>query len=386
LPLEAKAELKQDRMNANLRKNLISLLLTVLILGGAFFLSGKLSNQKKSTVSKATPKKERRKVSVQRFQATSEPNTISIDGRLQAHDRVAITAKVQGILQENGSSLRAGKYYQQDDLLFVVDNKEASFNLKAERSSFLSDITQMMPDLKFDYPQSFDAWDSYLKNLDVERAVAPLPQPINDQEKFFVASRNLYNRYYSIKRLETQLADFTITSPFSGVITEVNVFPGALVSPGQPLATMINTSTYEMLAPVELGNLKYVKPGQTVSLYSEELDKSWNGKVNRIGTIIDQTTQNLPVYVSVSGRGLKDGLYLNGSIKGSTLADVVKVPKDAFISPTEVYVVEDSTLVTKKLISVKRLDNEILVTGLSPEDIVVVSSLSGLFEGQKIDY
>jgi len=373
-------------MNPKLRKNIVSIILTALIIGGAAFLSNRMASQKASTVTGDAPKKERRKVTTQTFSSSSESNTINIDGRLSAHDRVAITSKVQGILQDNGKSLRAGRYINGDEPLFIIDSQEASYSLKAQRANLLTSITQMMPDLKFDYPQSFQAWDSYLRAMDVERSIKPLPTPVNDQEKFFVAGRNIYNQYYTIKSQETRLADYTIYSPFGGIITQVNAFPGALVSPGQSLATMINTATYELVAPVQLNNLKSIKTGQTVTLTSEEMGKSWKGKVSRIGTLIDQATQNLPVYISVSGAGLKDGMYLSGQIGGSSLSDVYKLPKSAFVSPTSLYVVQDSTLVAMEVVSVKRLDDDILVTGLTPDDAVVVSTLSGLFEGQKVNY
>ena len=373
-------------MNPKFRKNLISIILTLLIIGGAGFLARQMASQKESTVSEDSPKKTRRKVSVQQFQSNSSSNAISIDGRLQAHDRVAVTSKVQGILQNNNKSLRAGRFVEEGEVLFIIDGQEEGFNLKSQRANLMTSITQMMPDLKFDYPQSFQAWDNYLRGMDVEQSIKPLPEPINDQEKFFVAGRNIYNQYYAIKGLETRMRNYTIYAPFSGIITEVNVFPGALVNVGQALATMINTATYELIAPVELSNLKYVKPGQSVKLSSDEMNRSWNGKVSRIGSLIDQATQNLPLYISVSGQGLKDGMYLKGQIKGSQLADVYKIPKGVFDSTNSIYVVQDSTIVKKDVESVKRLEEEILVKGISADDWIITSALTGLFEGQKVNY
>jgi len=241
------------------------------------------------------------------------------DGRLQAHERVNITSKVQGLMQQGSKSVREGAYFKKGDVLFTIDNREANFNLKAQKSALMTTITSMMPDLKFDYVESFGAWQSYLSSFDVDRPITTLPTPVNDQEKFFVSGRNIYNQYYTIKGLETRLADYTIYAPFSGVVTAANVFPGALISPGQPLATMINTERYEIASPVPLENLKYIKTGQEVILESEEMGKSWKGKVNRIGTQIDPNTQNLPVYISVYGRGLKDGMYLKGRLNGAPL-------------------------------------------------------------------
>jgi len=57
-------------------------------------------------------------------------------------------------------------------------------------------ITLLMPDLKIDYPQSFQQWKAYLDKFDVEISVLPLPEPLNDQEKYFIASKNLASQCY----------------------------------------------------------------------------------------------------------------------------------------------------------------------------------------------
>jgi len=302
-------------MEKSTRKNLISALITILILSAGFLINQKLASQKKSTVSDAVTKNERRKVQLSTFTAEDAINTIEIDGRLSAHERVAITSKVQGIMQP-GTSVKQGQYFQEGDLLYSIDNREASYNLKAQKSSLMTAITQMMPDIKFDYPQSLDRWQQYLNSFDVNKPIQALPNPSNDQEKYFVSGRNLENQYYQIKSLETRLADYNIYAPFSGVVTQANAYAGALISPGQVLCNMINTSYYEIQAPIALQDLKYVKPGQKVNLRSDELDKEWIGKVNRIGTQIDDATQNLPLFITVSGRGLKDGMYLKGTLNG----------------------------------------------------------------------
>lgn len=378
--------MKATIMNKSTRKNIISAVFTVLILAVGIFTSQKLKSQKKSTVSDKIVQKERRTVSYQTFAPSTSTNQINLDGRLQAHERVNITSKVQGLMQQGSKSVREGAYFKKGDVLFTIDNREANFNLKAQKSALMTTITSMMPDLKFDYVESFGAWQSYLSSFDVDRPITTLPTPVNDQEKFFVSGRNIYNQYYTIKGLETRLADYTIYAPFSGVVTAANVFPGALISPGQPLATMINTERYEIASPVPLENLKYIKTGQEVILESEEMGKSWKGKVNRIGTQIDPNTQNLPVYISVYGRGLKDGMYLKGRLNGAPLSDVTALPKDIFVSPTSIYVIQDSTLVLKEITSIKRSDSEVIVRGLGADERVVTGSLAGLFEGQKVNY
>lgn len=373
-------------MNKKTRKNLVSAIITILILALGFAINMSMSAQKKSTVSDVIVKKDRRTVKVSTFAPSAQPNEIDVDGRVKAHERVSLTSKVQGVMQESGKSIKEGKYFKKGDLLFSIDNREAAFTLKAQKSSLMTSITQMMPDLKFDHPQAFDGWLKYLNEFDVDKSITPLPEPKSDQEKYYVTGKNIYSQYYNIKSQETRLSEYNIYAPFSGVITAINVFPGTLISPGQVLASMINTEQFEISTPIPLSDLKYVSLGQAVELSSSDLSKKWAGKVNRIGTQIDATTQNIPIYISVYGRGLKDGMYLKGHLSGQQLDEVTKLPKDIFLSTNEVFVVMDSTLTTKEVMPIKRLSDYVLVKGLSPDDRVVTGSLAGLFEGQKVNY
>lgn len=372
-------------MENTTRKNIISGIITAIILFVGFMIFQFFLAQKKSTVSDTVTKNERRKVQLSNFSLADAINTIEIDGRLNAHERVNITSKVQGIMQP-GISIKVGKYYKKGTLLYSIDNREASYNLKALKASLMTAITQMMPDIKFDYPQSFDKWQKYLTDFNVDRSIQALPKPSNDQEKYFVSGRNLENQYYQIKSLETKLADYNIYAPFSGVVTATNVFPGALISPGQVLCNMINTSLYEIQAPVALQDLQYVKVGQKVVLKSTELAKEWTGTVSRIGTQIDAATQNIPLFITVSGSGLKDGMYLKGTLTGKSLTDVIKLPKNIFLSPNSIYVIEDSTLTTKTVEPIKRGSDYVLIKGLLPNEKVVTGSLAGLYDGQKVTY
>lgn len=373
-------------MNKNTRKNIISAAITLSIIFGGLMIFQMLSGMKKSTVADTAVVKQRRKVEVSTFSPKEIPNKIEIDGRLRAHEMVTISSKVTGVMQEATNDVREGKYFRKGELLFSVDNREATYDLKALKSNLLTTITQMMPDIKFDYPETFEKWNAYLSAFDVEADIVELPESTSSQEKYYVSGKGLYNQYYNIKSQETRLKDYKIYAPFSGVITQANVYPGALIGVGTALATMINTSYYEFKSPVPLGFLKYIKVGQNVELYSTDLDHTWNGKVSRIGTQIDESTQNIPLYITVSGSGLKDGMYLNGELIGKNLEKVIELPKSIFLSPTSIYLVRDSTLVEKEVESIKRLSETVIVRGLDPEDKVVTGSLAGLFTGQKVSY
>jgi len=371
-------------MKKGTRKNIISTIITILLLMVGLFVFQKLSGGKESTVSNDEVKKELRKVKVDYFTPENIANSIEVDGRLQAYERVSISSKVTGIMEQNSANVREGRYFKEGDLLYSIDNQEAIFNLQAQKSALFTSIAQMMPDLKFDYPDAFTKWESYLSEYDINKTLLALPEATSDQEKYFVAGRNILNQFYNIKSLETRLKEYKIYAPFSGIVTQSNVYAGSIINPGSVLATMINTSVYEMTAPVPLDQLNYIKIGQQVLLSSQELGKEWKGKVSRIGNRIDATTQNIPIYITVNGRGLKEGMYLSGNLNGSQLESVVKLPKEIFLNPETIYVVQDSILKTKDVESIKRIADHVLVRGLNSDEAVVIGSLAGLYEGQKV--
>ena len=372
-------------MQKNTRKNLISAGITLLILCLGIFVFKSFSAQKTSTIGTEIPPEPRRTVSVQSFQASQLPNNIPIDGRLKAYESVTLSTKVNGLLLPTANEVRPGKFYEKGTPLFIIDSEEVALTIKAQKSALIQTITMMMPDIHFDYPDAKPHWDRYMDQFDINKPLANLPEPLSEQERNFIHSKNLHGQFFNIKSLETRLRDYTIRAPFNGTVTAVNYFPGALVNPGAALATLINSTLYELEAPVPYGALQYIQSGQSVNLRNDE-GASWKGKVIRVGTQIDPVTQYVPVYIQVAGKDLKDGMYVSGTLQGGSMEDVASLPKSVFVNPGKIYTVVDSTLTITEVTQVKREDNTVLVKNLSPEALVVTSSQAGLYEGQKVNY
>ena len=343
-----------------------------------------LSAKKEPVKKNLTKTIELREVEVSQFTTENANNNIAIDGRLNSYKTVDLASKVAGQLADTGRAFKKGAYYEKGELLFDIDQREARYNLFALRSNLLNQITQIMPDLKLDYPQAFENWKTYLDNFNIEASVKTLPTITNEQEKYFVASKNIYNTYYSIKSSEARLSDYQIYAPFSGVVTQANVFEGSTISPGQQLGTLTSSGYYELEAPLSEAQLNQVKIGQQVDLTSDLTGKKWTGKVNRISSTIDPTTQSIPLYIGVSGSGLKEGMYLKGNLKGNSLQKVATLPKALIVDQEYAYTVIDSTVSLLKLEIVSRDAQSVYVSGLSPDQWIISSTTAGLYKGQKV--
>ena len=367
----------------NTRKIIISAVVTILILALARMAFTSLSSNKTSTISDERIAEELTLVKTSKFETSDAVSKIKIDGRVRAYEQIDIASEVSGRLQNTEKKWRDGMFFKEGELLFEVDSEDERFNLFAQRSSLLNAITLIMPDLKFDYPEAFQKWKNYLDAFNVERTTPPLPSISSDQEKYYVAGKNIYNLYYAIKSAEKTLKDYQIYAPFSGTFLTVSAYPGTVVSPGSALGRLMNTNRFELSTPINSNDYKLIKRGQKVKLYSDDLGLTYNGTISRISTQIDQSTQSIPVFISVTGRELRDGMYLRGELSGSTLNSVSALPLSSIADQNQIYILQDSTILSKPIEIVLRSDDEVYVRGVSPQDEIITEGLNGLSPGQR---
>ncbi|MCB0616263.1 MAG: HlyD family efflux transporter periplasmic adaptor subunit [Phaeodactylibacter sp.] len=355
----------------------------LVILFGAFVGARFLSQQKEPPQRKSGANLIR-KVDTLHVYNKSVPATLEIQGELAAFDKIDLFAEVSGTLQSNSRPFKVGTYFPKGSVLIRIDDEEARLALLSQKSSLLNAITQLMPDLKVDYPESFRHWQAYLEQFDPEKPISSFPEPINQQEKYFIASRNLYSQYYSIKSAEERLSKYTLLAPFGGVITQASINSGAVVRAGQKLGELMNTGNYELEATVALRDLKYIKPGSPVSLYSEDIAGQWNGRIKRINDQVDPGTQTVKVFVSVSGEQLREGMYLRGAVEGSNIGEATELPRNLLVNQNSVYVLEDSTLRLQPVQVVRIREEAAIVRGLENFTPILAQPVPGAFDGMKV--
>ncbi len=367
-------------MSSTFRK--LSIVLGALILlGSIFLLAPKLSKKE------APPKKEvidtitEREVKVMRVKNNDINSTLAVQGSLEAYNKVGIFAEVTGTLSNANRAVKVGNYFKKGAVLLDIDREETKLNILAQKSSLLNGITTLMPDLKIDYPESFQQWKTYIDNFKVEQPIQSFPKALNDQEKYFIASKNLLSQYYTIKSAENRLQKYTVYAPFSGVITQSTIQPGTLVRAGQQMAELMGTGAYEMKATLNLEDLKFIKAGSKVSLYSDAVEGTWTGTVKRISDQIDPNTQSVIGYIGVSGKGLREGMYLRGDLNSKTIKSAVRLPIDLLVNQNQVYVVKDGKLALQTIEIINTTAEYAVIKGLTDEQLILKEKIIGAYEG-----
>ncbi|MEM8906760.1 MAG: HlyD family efflux transporter periplasmic adaptor subunit [Bacteroidota bacterium] len=308
----------------------------------------------------------------------------SINGRVIPQNETQLFAEVQGKIEVGSILFKEGVRFQKGAVLIQLEHEEFKLSLEAQRSAFLNALTGIMPDMKSDYPESYDQWLTYIQQYQFGASLPSLPQTQSDGEKYFITSNQIYNLYYSIKSQEERLKKYTIIAPYAGMISQTNIDVGSLVNPGQPLGTIISQFNFELEAGIDLELADQLKVGDWVDFSSNEIQGTWKGKVIRINNVIDPQTQNIPIYFRLKGKSLRTGMYLEGRYPLKALNEVAVIPNRVLGADESVLILEEDVIMRKAVKPLEYLGDSIIISGLTDRDLLILNQFDKPVEGNKV--
>lgn len=361
---------------------IINIVIGLIILALAAFVAMKLVGNKKGV--KPQAEKMVASVYVKEVKNTRVPIIIPAHGNLTAVNKVELYAEVQGVFLNSSKTFKTGQVYRKGDLLLGIDAGEYKATLVAQKSALQALITSSISDLKFDYPEAYPNWLAYLQSFDLKKPLAPLPEPLSKQENFYIAGKNIITSYYNIKNMEERLQKYSIRAGFDGVLTEALVNPGTLVRTGQKLGEFIDPSVYELEVLLGKAYADLLEVGKVVKLHNPEQTNTWKGKVARINSKVDPTTQSVQVFIRVSGDTLKEGMYLEASVEAREEPSAIELSRSLISDTHEVMVVENDQLKMKKVTPVYFGDKTVVIKGLPDGTILLSKPVMGAYEGMAV--
>ena len=364
-----------------MRKIILFIIGLLIILGAILAARAIISNSVK-------PKPVAQKVVKTVFVETAEngdvPIVIPANGSLNAKNRLELFAEVQGIFLNSSHDFKPGQKFRRGQTLLRLDASEYYASVQAAKSEFFNLVTGLMPDLRLDYPKAFPLWEGYLKSIDINGSLPPLPEMTDEKVKFFITGRGVLSSYYNIKNMEQRLGKYSITAPFDGVLTEALVTKGTLVRQGQQLGEFIDTSVYELELAIGKTYSDLLKLGETVDLKSLDGAETYHGVVTRINSKIDQATQTIKVFVEVKGEGLKEGMYLEAALNAKNEPNAIKLSRKLLVNEAEIYIVRDSILDVLTIEPVFFSSKEMVVKGIPDGTQYLSRSIPGAYPGMQV--
>ncbi len=363
-------------------RKLIAAALSIVLIIGSFMIAINLIKNKRKP--KPTFNKIVKTVFVENVTNKTIPLVIISSGTLEAKDKIELFSEVQGVLEKNNKEFKQGTSFKKGETIIKINSDEFFANLQAQKSNLFNSITAIMPDIRLDFANEYQKWNTYLQHFNVQKTTPKLPDFTSEKEKFFISGRGILTAYYNVKNLEAKLKKYTLKAPFNGILTEALVNPGTLIRPGQKLGEFINPTTYEIGVSVKSEYQNLLQVNKHVKLQNLNKTKFWNGKVVRINGKVDTQTQTVNVYIQVSGKGLKEGQYLEAELQVKNETDAFEVSRNLLVDKNKLYVVKDSVLDLITVQPVFENPNYFVVKGLPNNTKLLSKPVPGAHAGMLV--
>jgi HlyD family secretion protein len=195
--------------------------------------------------------------------------------------------------------------------------------------------------------------------------------------------------------LAARRSKFTITAPFSGVITKKTCEIGESKLPGAGLLTIADPSSSYVEAQIDEADAAKVRVGQTVRLLPEAFrEETFVGRVSEVRPTVEASKEvsranTIAITLVSSPRPLRLGMSVDVEVLTGGKDNVPMVPSAALMERDAkkfAYVVTGGTTVRRDVtVGVSNWDRTEILTGVSPgEDVVVSLEIKDLSPGSRV--
>ncbi len=331
------------------------------------------------------------------------PIIVNTNGTIQADIRGNLVAQISGEIIKVSDNFKNGGAFTADEVLIEIDERD----YLAEVSQALSAVSQAKAALQQEQALAKQAQTDWKR---LGNSGKP-PTLVAREPQLAAARAQLSSAQARYETAKLNLSRTKIKAPYAGRVIQRNAVPGQFIVVGASLAEIFATEGVEIRLPVsqdeytQLGldklNFEAETGGQSEEFSVNVQNQlgsqtyAWDAVVTRTDSIFDLTTRQIDVIAEVndpfsqdgSKPPLKIGQFVNASIVGRTLKDVITVPNKALREGSYVFTSQDNKLVrTPVTLSWQDDRNAVIESGLSDGDIVVTTSLNSTLAGARVKY
>lgn len=367
-----------------MKRRQVIIIVSVLIVALSYFLMKGAGANKEKGHKKNTASKQTRLIQVDTIRLSKLSPRISITGTTKSRNDIEIYAETGGLFNYSAHPFQKGNTYKKGDVLVGIDQKDEILQLIGQRNKLFNSITKLIPDLVTLFPERLAIWENYLNNFDEHQNIPDLPTGITQKERYYLSANNVLGQFYDIKSAEEKMSRFTITAPFPGFLAETSAQEGELVRAGQKLGRLLGTTDYELETAISLYDIAVLKTNDEVALQSTAVSTEISGKIARISQQVDEQTQMVWVAVKVKGKGLFDGMFVEGEVAKPAVDSAYTFDRSLLIDKDFVFLYDNGTLKKAKVKIHGFNDNKVIVTGLSEDALLLSETSPTFFDGMKV--
>ncbi len=206
-----------------------------------------------------------------------------------------------------------------------------------------------------------------------------------------------------LEKAKLNLERTVITLPFDGLIKRKNAGIGQYVNAGSVLGSAFSTEKVLIPLPLTDTELSYLGlplgyeaenffsgPKVIFKSFISRKNVEWAGRITRISGSIDSQTRLVYAYAEVlnpydAEPPLAIGTYVDAEIEGIFIKDGYSVSISAIKNENKIYIIDQNNKLRIKEVEIAGTeDDNVIVMGITENDMVIVSTLNSGIEGMEL--
>jgi RND family efflux transporter MFP subunit len=318
-------------------------------------------------------KKEEALVAVTTVKDTVFSHYLEIQGNVDTKENILIQPEIPGTLISLNAV--AGQHVAKGQVLGRVDDGGAS---------------QQLASLENQYA---------LAKTTFERQQNLWKQKIGSEIQFLNTQTQMVSAQKAVAQAKAQLAKTVIKAPFTGVIDDVFVERGEVVSAGpKGLMRIVNLGNMFVSTAIPEAYIGKLKVGTPVTVFISSLGKNYSGKVRQIANNINPNNRSFTIEVAVPNT---DNLLRPNQVAKLKIIDYSN--KSALVVPSNViqedakgakflYVVDNATKTTgvakKVMVTIGQSSENVteITNGVAADDVIITEGANTVSDGMKLNF
>lgn len=385
----------------------------LLVLAGALAAAGCSGHVQQADKSKASAPAELPVLAAEvlEIQPVSWPQTVRSQGSLVADDMVVVGAKIAGRVEQVNVDL--GDSTAANATIATLDQEEFKLQVALAEAQLVQaraalglagddPVAQLNPQKAPPVREAQAVLDE--ARLRTERAQSLRARNAVTQEELdtalaaelvaearYTAANNgvlekialIHVRSAELELAKQRLVDAVILAPFEGLIHQRHVSQGSYVQIGDPIVTLVRTSTLRFQGTLPERHAVRLAVGQQVRLMVESVAEPREATITRISPLIAEQSRSLMFEAKLdnSDGRLQAGLFAEAEVIVDPDSHVMAIPPAAiieFAGAEKVWKVVDGVAQEQLVETARRGETAVeIVSGLSAGDVILHNAAEG---------
>lgn len=309
-------------------------------------------------------------VTVSTVQKKNFSTYVDVTGQIEVDDEMTINSEMAG--QVIQFDLNEGSYINKGDFVLAIDDQTVKKNIEA--------LEIQLSEAQIIFNKRSRLWE----------------QNIGSEIEFIRSKNAVESLQKQIETTKISLGKFQQYSPMSGILDKVYINKGEIISPGRPIATVLDLSRVKVTAELAEVYLGKIKIGDRVIVSSPTLNYEFGTRVTHLGQTLNPDSRSFKIEMDIDNtkRKLKPNSLAMIKIRDSYIPDAITIDSKLIQRDLEGYYVyikgsnDDNEVIAKKvrIETGETFDSETIIeAGLNGGEVLINDGYGSVKAGDLLD-